>query len=384
MHVFNERTIESKMISKLMSSVSMPLLDTVRYGDFIVEGFKYIYLVYIIECTQSGYLLPGDSEAICSNTLFADDYVYVGRNAAKYEIVNEYYFNTDIPNINVRTVFNTDDYSKDLHTALGTYLRVYRDLFSINMMPFYNCFCKQFCRVNLADLTYDVPSNKKVILVPIKFNKVYTVCIDVDAPVKARALLYDYSSNQLVKKDSSSYVTEDLNEDLTVWTDLSYTHPKTYEIQCEDVDVYKYKSYLFLAIELPSNNSSSIAVLEGDYTHHNIIMSIENIDTVYPGVLDEVLLSATSLTLLNDGKIYAFSDKIIEFLSGHMIASQETITGNVRRVQQAINYTSGTNDIWDNTMRYLLYNKYMSVYSGALDITGYVDKQIEDSLRGEV
>lgn len=380
MHVFNERTIESKMISKLMSSVDMPLLDTVRYGDFIVEGFRYIYLVYIIECTASGYLLPGASETVVSNTLFADDTVYVGRSAAKYNIISEYYFNTQLSNVNVRTVFNTDDYSKELHAALGTYLRVYRDLFSINMMPFYNCFCQQFCKVNLSDLTYTIPSNKKVILVPIKFNKVYTVYIDVDAPVRARALLYDYTSNTLVVKEDNSYVTEDLHEDITTWTNLSYTHPKTYEIHCEDVEVYKYKPYLFLAIELPSNNRSSVAVLEGEYIRRNIIMSIENIEDVFDSMLDEVLLSMPSLALMNDGNIYAFSDKIIEFLSGHMIASQETITNNVRRVQNAIKYHSGTPDIWDKTIRYLLYNKYMGTYDGAMDITGYVDKQIENIL----
>lgn len=379
MHVFNERTIESKMIAKLMSTVDMPILDTVRYGDFIVEGFRYIYLVYIIECTSSGYLLPGASETVVSNSLMADDTVYVGRNAANYKILSEYYFNTPIKNVNVRTLFNTDDYSKDVHTALGTYLRAYRDLYSINMMPFYNCFCQQFCTVNLGDLSAPLPKNKKVILVPIKFNKLYTICIDADAPVRARAILYDYASGNLLRK-TSQYVTDELQEDIHVWPDLSYTHPKTYEIHCEDVNVYKYKPYLYLAIELPVNNHSSVAVLEGDYTKHNIIMSIENIDSVYASMLDECLLSNSSLAFLNDENVYAYSDRIIEFLSGHMIAGQETITNNVRRVQKAMNYKTGTPDIWDNSLRYLLYNKYMDTYSGAMDITGYVDKQIEDIL----
>lgn len=387
---FNENTIQSGLVKHILTNIPIPLLDTVRYGDYIMEGFYYIYLTYIIKCTQSGYLVPDSEQIVVSEDLICSDTTYIGSESAKFDVVETFFFGDFKENISKYHVLNNSSYDIETHILLGKYLRCYRDLLSINMMSFYNCYCNQHTSIFSLDKTsdnyisFDVFDNRQIILVPIQFNKKYTICIDSNSQVQLKSVIYDYDTQRLIKYDSSRYVTDLLNEPITTYMSLSFKSPIIYSISCTDVNIYNYKKYLYLAIQLPKSNNSSIVVLEGDYTNTGkSIISTENINNIRSDILDDALLSKLSLMSLNDNLTYAFSNKLIEFLSLHMITSQETISKNVLRLQEGVGYSTGTKDVWDNKLRYFLYNKYMETNSSAFDVTGYGDKLIEDVLRGK-
>ena len=195
-------TIQSKFIQNLITSIYLPIYDTIREGDYIVSGFNYINKNSIIQCTSSGYF---------------------GQTAKQIVDTNKYVWGNKYDKITQKYKSNTVYYSTDLHEYLGEYLRNYRDIHDINLMPFYNCFSGRYTskfrleddvysytvgtgndavvnNVNKKTIyqnSYDVYAqgsasfndkyiNKepyKVIQIPIKFNKKYTIAIDCDSEV---------------------------------------------------------------------------------------------------------------------------------------------------------------------------------------------------------
>ncbi len=377
MHKFYENTIESHMLSRLVSSISYPIFDTVRRGDFIVEGFRYIYSTYVILCTKTGYLTDYSEQVVVSEHTIASDTLYIGYEYALYEVVSDYFLFDFNLYVDEYKYLSTDDYSTDVHLQLGKYLRCYRDLYDINLMPFYNCFGLQYADVNVTDITAKTQSNRITVIVPIRLNTDYTVYMDTSAPVKMRTIFYDTNTKQLLKFADGTYITNALDEHVTTVTNISFANPTVYNVYCARADIYKYRASAYLAIEVPSSFHSSLVVLEGDYVQRNLLISAENISSTRPSIIDQALLTKPALTLINDSKSYPYSDKLLEYLSGHAVTSQETIYNNVKRFQQKISYVGGTPDVWDLDLRYKLFYDYVDKQSGSVDIAGYGDKQIE-------
>lgn len=47
-------TIESKFIKYLLYNTPLPIYNSVRDGDYIIEDVVYVYVRSIIKCTKSG------------------------------------------------------------------------------------------------------------------------------------------------------------------------------------------------------------------------------------------------------------------------------------------------------------------------------------------
>lgn len=381
MHKFYENTIESHMISRLVSSISYPIFDTVRRGDFIVEGFRYIYSTYVILCTRTGYLTDYSEQVVVSNHTITSDTLYIGYEYALYEVLSDYYLFDFNLHVDEHKYITSDDYSTDVHIQLGKYLRCYRDLYDINLMPFYNCFALQYADINVRDLEAPLPSNRSTILVPIRLNTDYTIYMDTSAPIAMRTLFYDVKTKQLLKFANGEYITTVLDETLKTTAVISFANPTVYNCYCATEAIYKHRASAYLAIEVPKSFNSSLVVLEGDYVQHNLVLSAENLVLTRPNIIDQAMMTKPALTLINDNISHPYSDKLLEYLSGNVITPQETIYNNVRRIQNASGYSGGTKDVWDLNLRYKLFYDYVAKQSGSVDIAGYGDKQIEYSIQ---
>lgn len=375
---FFTTTVVSDFIKALLQSAPTPKYRTVRDGDNIYEGFVYIYGVSLIQCTRQGIIGETAEYKLLANALDSS-----GDGSGSYFLGKEYLGRTDhVHSLN-------SYYDEDTHEALGEYLRCYRDIRGIDLMPFYNCFSYRVATDFVLDPTstngYKLANNGKykLLLVPIKYDKEYTICIESQSSIQIMPVIYH---NGFVLKDGVRYVGNGLS---LIADDVRYVgepavmpvssffqpiHVRTKMKDDFDKTQYINERNLYLAIQLDDSNQSSILVLEGNY-NRNPVMSIgENAPAV----------SAPSLMNMNSGEIYAFSDRLVEYLLKNVIDSDDTIDENTLRIQAAMktlyDYGDRLDGVYDNKLRSKVFSEYMADNNNnysKYDINGYVDKDVE-------
>ena len=310
-------------------------------------------------------------------------------------------------------------------------------------MPFYNCFSYQMekNRVlavgqnktkdenNNTTITQQVVlepfENKayKVFLVPIFFNKTYTIAIDSPTEILMKPVIYDDLGpikNYNLSDKNHEYIHDYINSDQSTVTYDQYgniidddehtihnsqyikhgsqfSNPYTINVNIGDGEtakiLYKYYHNLYLMIQLDVNNTSSIVVLEGDYTKSSkkTILSTNKEDRLiydgeevvkYPEIenlqLNESYLSDLSLLNTNDGNSYPFSDRLIEYLVNSVVTQLEYLDGNIQILQEALKLETKSVGIWDDSLRSYLYSYYMNEPGYTpMDDTGYLNKDVE-------
>lgn len=247
------------------------------------------------------------------------------------------------------------------------------------------------------------PNTKyKMALIPIKLNQIYTIALDIDAEVLIRPafikndrFVYTY----LTDKNRVS-LTDLLNQPITVLTNAHFNQPFTYKLTIDETNQYadlleENENNLYLVVQLPILSTTSIVVLEGDYTvdglcTHNYDKPTNSEEAV--DLYNRVLRSKLSLLKLNDHNTYAFSDRLLEYLTGQAITPLDTISYNFIRANTGfydvshnavdINGNYGSIDrVWTDELRRYYYNNLMkSVKIEHYDLLGYVDKEAEKHL----
>ena len=211
--------------------------------------------------------------------------------------------------------------------------------------------------------------------------------------------------------------------------------------------ILQFERYLRLIIKIPVNNNSSIVVVEGDilnrpltsvqyyedgelvtynidYTSDNVsftdfgstcntkdvtgisspfgMVTVDRLTSrINISVPLEGCLSPLGLLQMSDGNVYAFSDRLVEYLLLNCITSQQTITDNIARIQTYASSSTNANrnlvlkyresytpGVWDDSLRSYLFGvmKTARIYTGKpqVDLTGYVDKDTEQVItRGQ-
>lgn len=164
MQSFFTNTIEYRFISNLLYETYLPIFKSVNDGDIINKGFLYTYKNSIIKCDKTGVLNTQPPVATyhkITSYNFGDNEVPYCRN----------YVDKDVA------------YNSELHEALGNYLRYYRDIYDINLMPLYNCFSYRQLEdydlhSNYPYINEDKNSSNKIFIVPIKYDTEYTIALD--------------------------------------------------------------------------------------------------------------------------------------------------------------------------------------------------------------
>lgn len=392
---FFETTIESTFVKSIIYNTPLPLFDTIGEGDYMIKGAYYIIKHDFVLCTQSGtYKDPTINVGNYSMGSTLSD--SSDSPKAEYRLIRHYSFNQHIRNITKRHISSYSYYDGETHKYLGDYLRCLRDIFGLNLMSMYNCFTYEMMQNVQLTLDKNNPiilentESSKVVAIPIKFNKIYTIVVDSDLVIAYPVLISDKSI--LLDSTREAVISKNFqNFSLRTYSDVTFSHPVTYKLECTDLNIYNNQKFLNLLIQLPASNTSSLVVLEGDY-------SSKGAKTVISGMLDpenqelvtsyevqklsELYAFDNSLLKINDGSFYAFGSKLIEYLVHNVVTNMDFISENIMRVQEYIdpNNTIGyVKGVWSPLLRCLILNKYNKTIDSfpKVDITGFVDSDIE-------
>ena len=402
MQQFYTNTIESKFIKDLIATTPLPTIDTLYKGKWIVPGCYYIT----------------DCNIVKANRITDDDAFQFDPDnfSSQLTIISPYKFDSNYPGLTSTYSSINDGYDSKTHYYLGNYLRCIRDLHDINLMPFYNCYNGEYVTdifINTSTTTITANETevttikhsiiqsdpnvrgKKVVSIPVKFGETYSIFMDCSTDVE---IMCGFYGNKGYISPTQTPAVEIKTENKYV--SLKYTSFRdgfTYTTPKPEKSTYPYTRFFRMFIQLPLNTESSIVVLEGDYTTKDTAA----IDTFPTKVKQsQTLLSDLSLNQIASTVSYAFSDRLIEYLTYNVITSEETITQNISRVQQyasslinaKLNHTEpfnmslSTPDVWDTKLQTYLFNlaKESKYIQNKLDLTGYVDKDVEQVItRGQ-
>lgn len=378
-------TIVSKFIKNLIYNTPLPVYNTVREGDYILAPFVYINKCDIFRCIKSGK--------------YQED--------AEIEMVGHYSFGKYYPKFTEKFLSDNLYYDVATHKQLGHYLRAYRDCYNIDLMPFYNCWCDEYISnyfVGANGIVEGDNSAYKVAMVPIKFNRKYTIAADSSSAVMIAPIYQE--NNQLIPAWSGS-ISFDLTQDLcsrdncaNVHKELScsFKRPFTVEISNKEgqhnaIIHQRNERYLYLLIQFMSTVDTTLVVLEGDYTDMscNEIYNFEKyLDVEYdnetvreqnvitPVELDRMMLSELDLLQLSSKEQRPYSNRLVEYLLNNVITSRDDLALDIKIAQRNRMLQTG---IWDNNLRRAVYRDYMlSKHTRKIDITGYVDKDVENAM----
>lgn len=438
---FFTTSLQNSLIKEIIQSTPLPNVRTVRDGDVIVEGLTYIYKSYPIVCTKTGTIKNYSNKL--SNIVLEDGQQYAefknidiqqsdsqsdsniaDKNAlykqADVSIVDyNYKIGRHFANLTKMHVCKNSYYDQQTHELFGEYLRSLRDVYDINLMHLYNCFSYRltddlyfkYNKINQEyEVCYDEDTSLKVILVPVKFNKTYTIAVDCQQPMIVRPALYNHFGliSSVEEKYSNKFEIQTKNL-------CRFNNPFTICISSEEKDLLQYEKFLYIILQLPKANNSSIVVLEGDYSQCDC-RKVSSLDLSVAHDVDETLQTKPSLLLANDNHFYAYNDKIIEYLLGNAIHVDEVIPKNIEYIQKRLysrfdevdkNRNFNVNDMWENNLREIIFNKltnkkydieplmqgnkkigytYKTKYNDALyDCNGFVDHDAEVLLhRGKI
>ena len=387
---FNTDTIESRFIKNLIYNTPIPIFKTIRKGDWMTYDCSYIYKRNLMRCTKSGIFYGNAAQS------------------SKYKIVSNYIFGNYYPTFTEKYSSHNNYYDYKTHEMLGNYLRCYRDIYGIDLMPFYNCFSGHYTDafyIQGDKVIEEHNSLYKVALFPVRFNAEYTICLDCSDTVSIIPLMLSNETPIITVfggalRDLSSYIMPQSKS----FSNTSFKVPFKYSVDISQVDAGREDSrgnisvalqqnerHLYLALQLPASNTSSILVLEGDYTKldTNTVIDKAAWPTLTSKQINEIYLSPLSLMYFNDGNSYAFSNRLMEYLLLNVVTSEETIDNNISLFEQG-QYTIGeniTSGVWKDDIRYNAFNYYKNNYHRDLvlrfrDINGFMDKDMERLILG--
>lgn len=261
---FFKNNLETAFIKSLVSSFNMPLIDVVEDGDYIFSDTLYIYKSKIIRCKEGG-------QGILNSP--------ISDKKASYVIVRDYYFGQEIQNLTYRIVQPNSFYNSQLHRHLGQYLRCLKGVYGIDLMGMYNCFSYELLDdISLQDDGYILNNNNyyKVLAVPIRLNKMYTVAINSKSKVIVKPMFRSLSGYIEVEKETCGALTD---TNIQTMKDIrktmkpmfigssSFRQPFSFSVESKNDDLNRLQKDLYLLIQVPKSNNSSVVVLEGDYTN---------------------------------------------------------------------------------------------------------------------
>jgi hypothetical protein len=349
---FNNDNIVTGEIKQLLKEFNLPQLRVWKSGIKVFPGIFYIKDNNLCVGVQSG-------------------------NTVSLQVIKPYIYGENIQNITKNLIVSDNIYDSYTHKYLGDYLRFYRDTRDVNLMSMYNCFANELAKnmnIKTAKFTFDTANDSfKVYMVPVKLFEKYTIGFECDTKIEIIVGLYDnekvinFSSNQndttlydatYVKKVgtkiSSPFLYDKLFNLESILTSPAFGSSVTKFIASQE-------NNLKMFIKVPATSTSSLVVLEGDfvksselhfdndltYSSRKIAFEVcnfesgtTNIDnqtfTYSGGNTERKYLSRPQLLDFNSTFSYPFALRLIEYIFGNVITSDDEIANNVSRVQKRL------------------------------------------------
>lgn len=400
---FYTDTLMSRFIKNFLSKEKVPLLDRIHNGDTIIDTCLYIYGHYIIKCVKTGIMDISESVYVSDRIFPTDEPTDDG--VGKFKVICPFMDSYE-QKFSYSYKSHVHWYDPDTHKHLGNYLRNLRDHTGLDLMPFYNCYSgyevddialRKPTQEELAGIkSYKdsfaiekVPVGYRMIAVPIKFNKDYTIAIECPYEFTMRAVIYNESGMveipTPIKSLNKYYYSNRLASSYRIVACSHFDHPFVYNVKTTDPELYNRQKDLYLFIQIPKKANSSVVVLEGDYTKLGAIECYEDSVRKYS------LYKNLTLLQQNTRESYAFTDRLIEYLLLNVVCEQEEIYGNIKRAQESLakldpiyglyaNSDRISKGVWDDKIRNgimrLLENNENDIFFRDQD--GYVNKDIED------
>lgn len=425
MQKIDKISLESRFIKNLLKNSYLPLFPLVPNTGLLYKGVIYTIGDKLFKCIKTGYIdneLKNDLKV--NHGIYCNIDIYVGANGAniegaKLELITSYIpydFNTNITNNFIST---QTGYDTDTHRQLGDYLRYYKMMEGIDLMPLYNCNCEK--KTNQLDILKDNDSYKiidtiqdtsTIYLIPAKLNSDYTLFFNnYSNTFIFFTFINDIGRIEYKNKDSENIkLDEIILKNIKNISECNYSNPikintilemddkKIFDIS----DIYKYEKNFYIGIKVENDIQSPLYVLEGDYTNipKNTVYSGEyNIDEDYSKINANCRPS-----LISSSSTYSipYSNSLFSYLVNFTIDSNEEIKNNVKRVQEKLSLMNNKNiksDIWNDYLRFLIllkaYNPILQTakeqnYSDEIkgeflfsgennnDVLGYIDKKLEN------
>lgn len=325
--------------------------------------------------------------------------VYIIKNGVETKVSN-YYFNKELLNLTRNLEIRNLIYDTYTHVYLGEFLRFIRDYLNLDLMSLYNCFTNKTANninINKNNIIFNSNSTDCVIFeVPIKYDKQYTIAIDCSTKIELLPCIL--TDNSLKIKDEDIYV----NNYQTISNSLFkkpfiYNSPKKQDLG--KVNWYEKERNLKLLLKVPSNCTSSVVILEGDYRlNANVIISTPYKEKITKVIFDNnknisklTLPTKSQLLYLNTKTVNLLADKLVAYLLQNVITHIDAVTDNIKYVQHKLiemEYLDKNKNmyfgVWDDNIRKAIYQlakntsiKNTKLIDNSFDLLFYVDKDIE-------
>ena len=317
---------------------------------------------------------------------------YYGEN--QFEPLYDYIRDYRIVNLTKNFIINSSSYDEYTHNYLGEYLRFLRDYDGINLMGLYNCFYKQQPRrlkrneiikynrydseghiIEEVNYNFNIDSKDSTYnyyLVPVKFNKFYTISIPSAAAYELALVIYN---NQFLSETGDRLIKATYKRPENTSSNYPFLFSTFALDNNGDIgeELWPKEKYLRLLIKIPAAVKSSITILEGNW-----ITSASKISTMFSSnyiiadeeynktIMGKILptkypnqyISDLSLIRTDDKLQIPFSDRLVEYLLHNAIDSNEFIDSNIRRLQDQIYYyLPDMYGIWNDNLRVELYDR---------------------------
>lgn len=421
---FYDNTITTNFVKYLLSKFELPMIPFFEDRMFVKLDNLCICNSAIYRCNESGY--RANKEEFINNATYIQPFV-----------LGEHY-----NNITTNYIGKTNFYDPETHYHLGELLRSIKAIDGLDLMPFYNCFNGEYIdgiyfkkpsKTNGSKLEdfgitrTSIDSGYKILSVPIKFGREYTIAIDSDCGIETIPVIYSktgiveeetvrllgINTGAYHKFDRCSFQNRDAVVSQLVYTDTTRGKGETYTGE-EPQFLGQYEKFLRLLIKVPSSNKSSVVVFEGNCANiintntrniniHKSLVPVSN-DPDDNNMIEVPqnltgMITTPKINFFNDGNIYAFSDTLIQYLLLSVICGVDPINENIIRVQEYISsnefrkangsvYTKPyRRGVWDDNIQDFILNTILNTryLITKLDKNGLVDRETEEIItRGQV
>lgn len=403
---YYDTNIMTTFVKNLVGSTYIPNIPVWKPDTVIIKNGYYISRNYILKAINS--YTPTDYGGGPRTDL----------DGNYFNIVDKYVDNT--LNHGYCTKYNSPNsyYDPKTHYYLGQYLRMQRDMYNLNLMAYYNCWCGEYSdKIRIKfDSTFkqcsviddnSTDDGLKTLLVPIKYNQKYTIFLNANYPV---------SLATVCMSDNKILTTSVLSKNII--PSCNFSHPYLFQgvkkVEYGDNDrTGNSEKYLTLLIQVSTQLSTNVIILEGDYSNNNLLSygkfgyneigvinrlrkvfyrvktESDDIDYFdYPDLIDKYCLVSPQLIRNVDDNSYAFDDRLVEYLLLNVIDSNDTIGNNIERTQTDLLSSSNilNNKITTYNTKYKVdesdNSKYISKIIPKISYFGLLRDNYKDYLKG--